>query len=161
MKMDPKKNIQRLDLEGTRYVLVKEATYGALLDELESLDTALEAARSRWEASSRVVETLLSGKLSREQMHQVFSSASFGRRIQLLRGFQQMNQSELADKAGVSQTMVSNLENDKVERLNYRAVHDILSALQVPEGAQLSIIEGKRLEAGRAEHSPAVATSEG
>jgi transcriptional regulator with XRE-family HTH domain len=149
MAASTKNDIQRIQIKGEDYVLVRAETYWKLLEELESADTALEVQRTRTEASEHVTETLLSGRYSPEQMKMIFGAQTFGERLQVLRQVHNLNQQELAEIADVSQATISKLENDRVESPAFEEVHKVLSGLKIPDAAAFEIFRGGRLPSRR------------
>jgi DNA-binding XRE family transcriptional regulator len=130
---------------------VREETYQKLLDEVESLDTALEVQRTRGQAAANVVETLLSGDLTRQQVNQILGAGTFGQRLEMLRRFRHLGQEELAERAGVSQTMISNLERDLVQRPAFGHLHQIFKTLEVSSVAAYDLLVKPRVKTGRGE----------
>ena len=59
MEYEKNKDIQLLTLSGTEYVLVRRKKYDELLDKLEAIDTALDLARSRTDASEDLLQAML------------------------------------------------------------------------------------------------------
>ncbi len=149
MAATTKKDIQRIQIKGEDYVLVPAGKYQKLLDELESVDTAMEVQRTRAEASEHVAETLLNGRYTPEQMKMIFGAPSFGQRLQVLRQVHRLNQQELAEIADVSQATISKLENNKVESPAFEEVHKILAGLKIPDAAAFEIFRGGRLSSRR------------
>jgi transcriptional regulator with XRE-family HTH domain len=145
--------IQQLQIGGVDYVLVRAEKYQELLQELDSMDTAVEVQRTRADASERVAETLLSGHYTPEQMNRIFGAASFGQRLQVLRQVHNLNQEDLAKIADVSQATISKLENDRVENPAFEAVHKVLTGLKIPDAAAFEIYTGHRTASGRARPS--------
>ncbi|MDE3154736.1 MAG: helix-turn-helix transcriptional regulator [Acidobacteriota bacterium] len=140
--------MQRLKIDGRGYVLIPEQRYEALrrLAQLRGEHTTAGAAAD--------LTALLQGAgFEREQAVRVVSAASFGLRLQRLRHARDLDQVELARLAGVSQTMVSNLENDKVERPSARAIHALLDALGIPAAAAYPLM-------GATPGSPALAEAD-
>jgi DNA-binding transcriptional regulator YiaG len=145
--LDPENRIERIQIEGRNYVLMQEPVYHKLLLEIESLDSALDLQRSQTEATSTAVKKLLNSKYTREQIDAVFQAPTAGRRLEMLRRFRNLNQAELAEKAGVSQTTVSNLESGKVKFRTLNATQRVLSALDVPDAAGFTfLMEDKLVE---------------
>jgi transcriptional regulator with XRE-family HTH domain len=142
MAVPKKKDIQKIQVEGEDYVLVRAEKYQELLDELDSIDTALEVQRTRAAASEHVAETLLSGRYTPEQMKLIFGARSFGQRLQVLRQVQDLNQQQLAEISDVSQATISKLENDKVESPAFVEVHKVLKGLRIPDAAAFEIFSG-------------------
>ncbi len=144
MTPSTKNDIQRIQIKGVDYVLVRAGKYQELLHELDSIDTALEVQRTRAEASEHVAETLLSGRYTPEQMKMIFGAQSFGQRLQILRQAHNLNQQELAEIADVSQATISKLENDKVGSPAFEEVHKVLTGLKIPDAAAFEIFSGGR-----------------
>jgi transcriptional regulator with XRE-family HTH domain len=142
MALSTKNDIQRIQIEGVDYVLVRAEKYQELLHELDSIDTALEVQRTRAETSEDVTETLLSGRYTPEQMKMIFGARSFGQRLQALRQVHNLNQQELAEMADVSQATISKLENDKVESPAFEEVHKVLTGLKIPDAAAFKLFSG-------------------
>ncbi|HVB37767.1 MAG TPA: helix-turn-helix transcriptional regulator [Vicinamibacterales bacterium] len=122
--------MQRLTIEGRRYVLISEQRYEAL-----RRLAALRGQAGQADPAPGIESMLETSGFDRDQTAHVLASGSFGIRLQRLRRCRELDQVELARLAGVSQTMVSNLENDKVERPSARAVHCLLDALGIPGAA--------------------------
>ncbi len=133
MKIDSENQIQKIRLGEESYVLVRENAYEKLLREVDALHSALEIQRNRSESAGNVVQVLLEASLTAEQAHDVLSASSFGQRLGLLRKFRGLDQKELAERAQISQTMVSKLENGKLQRPAFESVHKILYALGLPD----------------------------
>ncbi len=144
--LDAQKRIERIKIEGRNYVLMQEPVFQELLLEIESLDSALDIVKSQAEATSTAVKKLLGSKYTREQVDSVFQAPTAGRRLEMLRRFRNMNQAQLAEKAGVSQTTVSNLESDKIRFRTLDATHRVLSALDVPDAAGFTFLMDDKLE---------------
>ena len=142
MALSTKNDIQRIQIEGVDYVLVRAEKYQELLHELDSIATALEVQRTRAETSEDVTETLLSGRYTPEQMKMIFGARSFGQRLQVLRQVHNLNQQELAEMADVSQATISKLENDKVESPAFEEVHKVLTGLKIPDAAAFKLFSG-------------------
>ena len=153
MTLSPKYDIQKIHIKGEDYVLVRAEKYQELLDELESVDTALEVQQTRVEASEHVAETLLSGRYTPEQMKMIFGARSFGQRLQVLRQVHKLNQQQLAKIANVSQATISKLENDRVETPAFEEVHKVLTGLKIPDAAAFEIYRGVRGSFRRSHYS--------
>jgi DNA-binding XRE family transcriptional regulator len=131
-------DVQRLTIDGRGYVLMSEQRYRRL-QQLE----AMRGQASGPEAAAGLDAVLRAAGLDREQVAGVLAAATFGLRLQHLRRCRGLDQIDLARLAGVSQTMVSNLENDKVERPSARAVHQLLDALGVPGSAAYLVMAAR------------------
>lgn len=146
MQFNKSKAIQLLELSGVEYVLVRKEKYDELLDELEAVDTALDIARSKSAASQDVLKAMLQGHFSVEQIREVAKTKTLGGRLRLMRKLRNLDQRELAEKTGVSQTTISNLENDRVSEPSFEAIDAIFTSLRVPEGAVYPLL--KTLKSG-------------
>jgi len=135
MEYDKNKEIQLLSLSGKEYVLVLKETYDELLDRLESLDTALDITRSKATASHDVLGSLLKGAFSVEEVRQLGQAKTLGERLRTIREMRNLGQRELSEKTGVSQTTISNMENDRISEPSFEALDKIITSLRVPEGA--------------------------
>jgi DNA-binding XRE family transcriptional regulator len=141
MDYDKNKEIQLLNLLGTEYVLIRKEKYDELLDNLDSLDTALNITRSRAEASQDVLKAMLNGAFSAEEIRQVASGKTLGERLRIIREMRELGQRQLSEKAGVSQTTISNLENDLISEPSFEALDKICTSLRVPEGAVYPLLK--------------------
>ena len=150
MDIDPKKDIQRLRFGSDVYVLVRENVYEKLLHRLDALHAALEAQKNRTEASANFVEALLLEKLALPQVQQVLQAPTFGKRLALLREFRGWDQSDLALRAGLSQSTISKLENDETSRPSYEVVQRIFEALELPDLASYPLFKKDLSPAGSA-----------
>ena len=122
---------QRVTIEGRPYVLVTEQRYESLLQRL----AAPHRESGRDEPAGGLEWMLARAGFDGEQVRGVLQAPTFGARLQRLRLGRKLDQIALARLAGVSQTMVSNLENDKVERPSARALHRLLESLGMPGAA--------------------------
>ncbi len=132
-------DLQRLTIDGRGYVLMSEQRYEAL--------RRLAALRDRSgpaDTAAGLESMLHAAGMDRDQVTHVLGSRSFGIRLQRLRRCRDLDQVELARLAGVSQTMVSNLENDKVDRPSARALHGLLEALGIPGAAAYLLMDAGR-----------------
>jgi DNA-binding XRE family transcriptional regulator len=146
MEYDKNKDIQLLNLFGQEYVLSRKANYDELLDKVEALDTALEITRSKERASQEFLKAMLQGKFSVEQIRQVVQTKTLGERLRTVRQIRNMDQHKLAEKTGLSQTTISNLENDRVCEPSFQTLDVIFDTLGVPEGAVYPLL--KTLKSG-------------
>ena len=150
MDIDPKKDVQRLRFGSEVYVLVRESAYEKLLHRLDGLHAALQVQKNRTETSANFLETILREKLSQGQVLKVLQAPSFGKRIALLREFREWDQSDLAARAGLSQSTVSKLENDETSRPSYDVVCRIFKALELPDLASYPLFRKELSPAGSA-----------
>jgi ribosome-binding protein aMBF1 (putative translation factor) len=155
MKDDAKKGIQRLTLEGEPYILIRESAYNKLLHRLESLDTALDLQKTKTQAVASLFQSLLQSDLDQSQVRQLVTVNSFGERLRLLRQFRNLKQADLAEKANLEQSVISKLENGKIESPSYETVHNLLAALEVPEGASYTLLKEGSVEAALTEEESA------
>ena len=146
MEYDKDKEIQLLQLLGTEYVLIRKEKYDELLDNLDSLDTALDITRSKAEASQDVLESMLKGAFPLEAVRRVASATTLGERLRIMREMRNLGQRQLSEKAGVSQTTISNLENDQISEPSFEALDKIFTSLRVPGGAVYPLL--KTLKSG-------------
>jgi DNA-binding XRE family transcriptional regulator len=144
MEYDKNKEIQLLPMFGKEYVLILKEKYDELLDRLESLDTALNITRSRATASHDVLEGLLKGEFSVEEVQQLRRAKTLGERLRAIREMRNLGQRELSQKAGVSQTTISNMENDRISEPSFEALDKIFASLGVPEGAVYPLLKTLR-----------------
>jgi DNA-binding XRE family transcriptional regulator len=135
MEFDKSKSVQLLNLAGGEYVLVQKDKYDQLLDKLEALDTALDVARSGAEASQDLLSAVLRGSFTIEQIRELSRTKTLGHRLRVLREIRKLDQRELARKTGMSQTTISNLENDKVSEPSYASLDAIIEVLGLPDRA--------------------------
>ena len=141
MEYDKNKSVQLLNLMGQDYVLVRKQTYDQLLDKLEALDTALVITQSREQASQDVLKATLKGNFSVEQIREVAKTKTIGERIRLIRKIRKLDQRKLAEKSGLSQTAISNLENDLISEPSFASLDAVFEGLQVPEGAVYPLLK--------------------
>jgi|GraSoi2013_115cm_1033766.scaffolds.fasta_scaffold31539_3 DNA-binding XRE family transcriptional regulator len=141
MEYDKNKSVQLLNLMGQDYVLVRKQTYDELLDKLEALDTALVITQSREQASQDVLKAMLKGNFSVEQIREVAKTKTIGERIRLIRKIRKLDQRKLAEKSGLSQTAISNLENDLISEPSFASLDAVFEGLQVPEGAVYPLLK--------------------
>jgi DNA-binding XRE family transcriptional regulator len=125
MEYEKNKDIQLLTLSGTEYVLVRRKKYDELLDKLEAIDTALDIARSRTDASEDLLQAMLKGDFSVEQIRNVST----------------LRQRDLSEKTGVSQATISNLENNRISEPSFQALDAIFQGLDVPGGAVYPLLK--------------------
>ncbi|MGH7838459.1 MAG: helix-turn-helix transcriptional regulator [Candidatus Binataceae bacterium] len=144
---DPSAQIERIKIEGRDFVLMREKIYFDLLQKIESLDSALDLQRSESEANLNIAGALLRGGYAPAQIDAVLAAPTLGRRVELLRRYGHMNQEQLARKAGVSQTTVSNLENEKISFRTLTRTGKVLSALGVPYEDYIRFIIGGQIKA--------------
>jgi DNA-binding XRE family transcriptional regulator len=140
-QIDPRKDAQRLSFGKDVYVVVREPVYEELLNRLDGLYAALRIQKNRSEVSAGFVETLLSEKLAPEQVKKVLKAPTFGKRVALLREFRGLDQTDLARRAGISQSAVSKLENDETSRPSYKVVHRVFEALGIPDLASYPLFK--------------------
>lgn len=141
---DPSAQIERIKVEGQDFVLMREKIYFDLLQKIESLDSALDLQRSESDANLNIAGALLRGGYAPVQIEVVLAAPTLGRRIELLRQYGQLNQKQLARKAGVSQTTVSNLENDKISFRTLNRTGKVCSVLGIPiEEVVRFIVDGE------------------
>jgi DNA-binding XRE family transcriptional regulator len=146
MEYAKNKNVQLLNLSGEQYVLVRKEKYDELLDELEALDTALEVTRSKERASHDFLKAMLQGHFSVDQIRQLAQTKTLGERLRTARQIRNIDQHKLAQKTGLSQTTISNLENDRVSEPSFQTLDIIFDSLGVPEGAVYPLL--KTLKSG-------------
>ncbi len=127
--LDPAQQIERLQIEGRDYVLMRDDVYRQMLDEIESLDSALELQRAQTDANRSLTKSLLLGNYTAEQIRRIVEARTPGERFALMREFRNLNQSELAAEAGVSQTTISNIENGRVQFRGVNSARRVFSAL--------------------------------
>jgi DNA-binding XRE family transcriptional regulator len=141
MEYDKNKSVQLLNLMDNEYVLVRKETYDELLDKLEALDTSLVITRSREQASQDVLKAMLKGNFSVEQIREVAKTRTIGERIRLIRKIRNLAQRKLAEKSGLSQTAISNLENDLISEPSFASLDAVFEGLQVPAGAVYALLK--------------------
>lgn len=141
MEYDKNKTIQTLCLFGQDYVLVRKERYDELLDKLEALDTALDITRSKEQASQDILRALLKGDFSLEEIREVTRTKTIGERLGVLRRIRKLDQRALAEKTGLSQTTISNLENDRIADPGFKVLDAIFEGLEVPEGAVYPLLK--------------------
>lgn len=146
MEYDKDKEIQLVKLLGREYVLVLKDKYDGLLDKLEALDTALDITRSKAEASGDVLEAMLQGAFSVGEIRRLTKAKTLGARLRAMREMRNFGQRELSVKTGVSQTTISNLENNRISEPSFEALDKIFTSLDVPEGAVYPLL--KTLKSG-------------
>lgn len=127
--LDPAQQIERLQIEGRDYVLMRVEVFQQMLHEIESLDSALELQRAQTHANRSVTKTLLQGNYTTQQIRQIVDARTPAERFALMREFRNLNQSELAAEAGVSQTTISNIENGRVQFRGVNSARRLFSAL--------------------------------
>lgn len=127
--LDPAQQIERLQIEGRDYVLMRDEVYRQMLHEIESLDSALELQRAQTGANRSLAKSLLRGNYTVEQIRRIVDSRTPAERFALMREFRNLNQSELAAEAGVSQTTISNIENGRVQFRGVNSARRMFSAL--------------------------------
>jgi|HubBroStandDraft_6_1064221.scaffolds.fasta_scaffold88378_3 DNA-binding XRE family transcriptional regulator len=141
MEYEKNKDIQLLTLSGTEYVLVRRKKYDELLDKLEAIDTALDIARSRTDASEDLLQAMLKGDFSVEQIRNVSKTKTLGERLRLMREMRNLGQRDLSEKTGVSQATISNLENNRISEPSFQALDAIFQGLDVPGGAVYPLLK--------------------
>lgn len=140
---DPNAQIERIKVEGQDFVLMREKVYFDMLKKIESLDSALDLQHSESEAHMNSARALLlRAGADPEVIEFVLQSSRLGHMFGLLRQCNQLNQKELARKAGVSQTTISNLENDKISFRTLSQTEKVCSALGVSHEEILRFIVG-------------------
>jgi DNA-binding XRE family transcriptional regulator len=127
--LDPAQQIERLKIEGRDYVLMRVEIFQQMLQEIESLDSALELQRAQTDANRSVTKSLLQGNYTPQQIRQIVDARTPAQRFALMREFRNLNQSELAAEAGVSQTTISNIENGRVQFRGVNSARRVFSAL--------------------------------
>jgi DNA-binding XRE family transcriptional regulator len=127
--LDPGQQIERLQIEGRDYVLMRDEVYRQMLHEIESLDSALELQRAQTTANRSLTKSLLRGNYTVEQIRRIVDARTAAERFALMREFRNLNQSELAAEAGVSQTTISNIENGRVQFRGVNSARRVFSAL--------------------------------
>ena len=120
----------------------RTGTEAVKLDKLEALDTALDITRSRANASKDLLTAMLQEKLSVAQLREIKGAKTIGGRLRLLREMRNLDQRELSDMSGVSQTTISNLENDRVSEPSFASLDALTTSLGVPAGAVYPFIKG-------------------
>jgi len=133
MSIDRKKEIQRISVDGRSYVLVAEEVYEQLLRRLDGLEASREIWQSRSDASFNFVDALVKEKLTPEQVRNVLRAPTLGKRLAVLRESRRMDQTDLADKAGVSQAAISKLESGETKRPSLELIEKILKGLELPD----------------------------
>jgi DNA-binding XRE family transcriptional regulator len=137
---DPEKKIERLQVEGRDYVLMRAEVYEELLREIEELDSALDLQRSQAEANLGVTRKLLSGKYSVPQLQQIVAAKTAAERVSLMRNFRSINQTDLADQAGVSQSTVSKIERGQVRFRTVDSARRVLAALGADNADMIDLL---------------------
>jgi DNA-binding XRE family transcriptional regulator len=137
---DAAQQIERLQVEGRDYVLMRSEIYEKMLLEIESLDSALELQRAQTDANRSVTRSLLRGNYSAQQIRQIVDARTPAERFALMREFRNLNQSELAAQAGVSQTTISNFENGRVQFRAANSARRVLSALGASDADVFDLI---------------------
>jgi len=127
--LDPAQQIERMQIEGRDYVLMRDEVYRQMLHEIESLDSALELQRAQTDANRSLTKSLLRGNYTAEQIRRIVDARTPAERFALMREFRNLNQSELAAEAGVSQTTISNIENGRVQFRGVNSARRMFSAL--------------------------------
>ncbi len=127
--LDPGQQIERLKIEGRDYVLMRVEIFQQMLQEIESLDSALELQRAQTDANRSVTKSLLQGNYTPQQIRLIVGARTPAERFALMREFRNLNQSELAAEAGVSQTTISNIENGRVRFRGVNSARRLFSAL--------------------------------
>ena len=127
--LDPGQQIERLRIEGRDYVMMRAEVYEKMLQEIESLDSALDLQRTQSNANLSISRSLLRANYTPQQIRQIMNARTPAERFALMREFRNLNQSELADEAGVSQTTISNIENGHVQFRGVNSARRVFSAL--------------------------------
>jgi DNA-binding XRE family transcriptional regulator len=127
--LDPAQQIERLQIEGRDYVLMRAEIFRQMIQEIELLDSALELQRAQTDANRSVTKSLLQGNYSTQQIRQIVDARTPAQRFALMREFRNLNQSELAAEAGVSQTTISNIENGRVQFRGVNSARRLFAAL--------------------------------
>jgi DNA-binding XRE family transcriptional regulator len=138
--LDPAQQIERLQIEGRDYVLMRDEVYRQILHEIESLDSALELERAQTDANRSLTTSLLRGNYSAEQIRRIVDARTPAERFALMREFRNLNQSELAAEAGVSQTTISNIENGRVQFRGVNSARRVFSALGASDADMFELL---------------------
>jgi DNA-binding XRE family transcriptional regulator len=138
--LDPAQQIERLQIEGRDYVLMRDEVYRQILHEIESLDSALELERAQTDANRSLTKSLLRGNYSAEQIRRIVDARTPAERFALMREFRNLNQSELAAEAGVSQTTISNIENGRVQFRGVNSARRVFSALGASDADMFELL---------------------
>jgi DNA-binding XRE family transcriptional regulator len=141
MEYEKNKEVQLLRLSGTDYVLIRRKKYDELLDKLEAVDTALDIARSRTDASQDLLQAMLKGDFSVAQVRDVAKTKTLGERLRVMREMRNLGQRDLSEKTGVSQATISNLENNRISEPSFEALDAIFQGLEVPGGAVYPLLK--------------------
>lgn len=152
---DPERQIERLKIEGNDYVLMREEIYQQMLEEIESLDSALDLQRAQAEANLSVSNILLHGNYTPQQIREILAAPDTGKKIALMRAFRNLNQEQLAEQASVSQATISNIENGRVKFRADRAAARILGALGVTKAGAFSLLSEAEEEEEKRDSSTA------
>jgi DNA-binding XRE family transcriptional regulator len=145
--LDPGKRISRVDVGGVDYVLMPEETYQQMLEEIESLDSALDLERAQARANLTVSKVLLRSKYTPQQVQRILEAPDAGRMIALMREVRGLSQEELANHADVSQATISNIENGRVQFRGARAAARVLEELGVDKSGAFALLTGPEVEA--------------
>jgi DNA-binding transcriptional regulator YiaG len=127
--LDPGEKIQQVTIDGEDCVLMRAEAYHHLLQEIESLDSALDLERAQADANLSVTKKILQGRFTQPQIDEVMRARTAAERVSLMREYRNLNQSELAAEAGVSQTTISNIENGRVQFRGVESARRVFSAL--------------------------------
>jgi DNA-binding XRE family transcriptional regulator len=127
--LDPAQQTERLQIEGRDYVLMRVEIFQQMLQEIESLDSALELQRAQTDANRTVTRSLLRGNYTAEQIRQIVDARTAADRFAPMGAFRNLNQPELAAQAGVNQTTISNIENGRVQFRAVNSARRVFSAL--------------------------------
>lgn len=127
--LDPGEKIQQVTIDGEECVLMRAEAYHNLLQEIESLDSALDLQRAQADANLSVTKKILQGRFTQPQIDEVMRARTAAERVSLMREYRNLNQSELAAEAGVSQTTISNIENGRVQFRGVESARRVFSAL--------------------------------
>jgi DNA-binding XRE family transcriptional regulator len=141
MEYEKNKEVQLLRLSGTDYVLIRRKKYDELLDKLEAVDTALDIARSRTDASQDLLQAMLKGDFSVAQVRDVAKTKTLGERLRVMREMRNLGQRDLSEKTGVSQATISNLENNRISEPSFEALDAIFQGLEVPGAAVYPLLK--------------------
>jgi DNA-binding XRE family transcriptional regulator len=150
MGIDHRKEIQRITVEGRIYVLVAEQVYEQLLRRLDGLEASREIRQSRSDASFNFVDALIREKLTPEQVRNVLRAPTLGKRLAVLRESRRMDQTDLADKAGVSQAAISKLESGETKRPSLELIEKILKGLDLPDVLTYALLRNDIVPSARA-----------
>lgn len=148
--LDANQQIERLKVKGEDYVLMPEETYRQMLEEIESLDSALDLERAQAKANLTVSKVLLRSRYTPEQIRQILAAPNAGRMIAEMRRMRHLSQEELAGHANVSQATISNVENGRVQFSSIRSAMRMLEKLGVDRSDALTLLTSGNAEAAEA-----------